>query len=564
MKYTRLGDLLIGTGVINHDQLQQALAIQKKKGQRLGETLVSEGIITERQLIDALTMQLGIDYVDLTDVDINPNMTKLVSKNIAKRYSVVPVRTSGDDLYLAMSDPLNFIATEEVKASSRKHIIPMIATQSSIDHAISALYDTEGAKRAIREMQKEGIRKPSYAIGTQTSKLSDEDSTQAPSIRLVDNIIERGISDRASDIHIEPQEDRVTVRLRIDGILHNVFKIPKELQPSLTSRIKIMCGMDVTERRVPQDGRAVVRLHMKEVDLRASTLPTVHGEKIVLRILDRDQRMDTAEGLGFYGDNLDRYNALLENHQGIVLVVGPTGSGKSSTLYAMVQHLNTEAVNIVTLEDPVEYNIEGVNQVQIDEKTGTTFASGLRAVLRQDPDIISVGEIRDTETANIAMRAAVTGHLVFSTVHTGDARSTLDRLDDIDVPPYMVATALKGIISQRLLRRICPNCRHAYTPSPNELESLGMDPDAKDITFYRGEGCSECFNTGYQGRTVAAEILHVTPRLSRAIHDRSSRDEFTAAVSASGFHPIAENCRDLVLKGITTSDEVLRTVFTAE
>ena len=219
----------------------------------------------------------------------------------------------------------------------------------------------------------------------------------------------------------------------------------------------------------------------------------------------------------------------------------------------MVQHLNTEAVNIVTLEDPVEYNIEGVNQVQIDEKTGTTFASGLRAVLRQDPDIISVGEIRDTETANIAMRAAITGHLVFSTVHTSDAISTLDRLDDIDVPPYMVATALKGIISQRLLRRICPNCRHAYTPSPNELESLGMDPDAKDIAFYRGEGCSECFNTGYQGRTVAAEILHVTPRLSRAIHDRSSRHELTAAVSASGFHPIAENCRDLVLKGITSS-----------
>ncbi len=565
MKYTRLGDLLVDAGLITDKQLQDALAVQKKaKGKkRLGETLISEGIITERQLINALTMQLGIDFIDLTTADIDPEMTKLVSKNLAKKYSVVPVRTKGDELYLAMSDPLNFIASEEVKAASKKRVIPMIATQSAIDHAISVLYGTEGAKRAVREMQQENEREADYVVGGSTS-IIEEAGAQAPSIRLVDSLIERGVSDHASDIHIEPQENEVTVRMRIDGILHNVFTIPKELQQSVTSRIKIMCGMDVTERRVPQDGRAIVRVRMKEADLRVSTLPTVHGEKIVLRILDRDNKQNTPEELGFYGHNLELYNKLLENQQGVILLVGPTGSGKSSTMFTMINRLNTEAVNIVTLEDPVEYNIDGVNQVQVNEKSGTTFAAGLRSILRQDPDIIGVGEIRDAETAGIAMRAAVTGHLVFSTIHTGDAVSTLDRLDDIGVEPYMIASALKGIISQRLVRRVCPHCRKPYTPSKEELMELGMDPYAEGVQFYRGEGCPDCFGSGYRGRTVIAEVLMIDHTMRKVIHEQRPREELLQAVSASGFQPIMQNVRELVLKGDTTIEEAMRTVFSTD
>lgn len=564
MKYTRLGDLLVGSGVISQDQLQSALAEQKNTHQRLGDQLISMGYLTERQLIEALQLQLGIDFIDLTNVEISPEMTKLVPKNLAKKHSIVPVRTKGDELYLAMSDPLNFVAQEDARASSRRRIVPMIATQTGIDHAISALYGTEGAKRAIREMQREAEETGganAYQLGVQAADLADDASGSAPSIRLVDNIIERGITERASDIHIEPQEDGVRVRLRVDGILHEVFSIPKELQQSLTSRVKVMCGMDVTERRVPQDGRAIVRLRMREADLRVSTLPTVQGEKIVIRILDRDNKLSTAEELGFYGHNLDLYNRLLRERQGVILLVGPTGSGKSSTLFTMISRLNTEAVNIVTLEDPVEYNVAGVTQVQVNEKTGTTFASGLRSILRQDPDIIAVGEIRDAETADIAMRAAVTGHLVLSTVHANDALSTLDRLDDIGVAPYMQATALRGIISQRLVRRVCPHCRQAYTPTDEEWESIGLDPASyRGRQLYRGTGCPECYQSGYLGRIVVAEVLMVDHDVRRAIHDRD-RAALTAAVRKGGFQPIDVNARDLVLRGVTTVEEVRRAAY---
>jgi len=562
MKYMRLGDLLVDAGVITEEQLGAALKSQKESKRRLGDELIQTGVITERQLIDALMMQLGIDYVDLSETEISPEMAQILPKNIAKKHSVVPVRTRGDELYLAMVDPLNFIATEEVRAATRKRIVPVIATQSGVDHAISALYGTEGAKRAIREMQQEGVQGTDYT-STQVSEVGDAESA-APSIRLVDSIIERGISDRASDIHIEPQADIVNVRMRVDGLLHNTLTIPKELQQSVTSRIKIMCNMDVTERRVPQDGRAIVRIRMREADLRTSTLPTVHGEKIVMRILDREAKQNTAEELGFYGKNLEVYEELLTNTQGVILLVGPTGSGKSSTLFTMINYLNTEEVNIVTLEDPVEYNITGVNQVQVSEKTGMTFASGLRSILRQDPDIVGVGEIRDDETAEIAMRAAVTGHLVLSTLHTGDAVSTLDRLSDMGIEPYMLATALKGVISQRLVRRVCTHCREPYTPTPEELASLGIDESSTDVQFYRGAGCSECFNSGYRGRIVVAEALVIDRDISNAIHKEAPRDELMAAVRASGFEPIINNARDLVLRGITTIDEVNRTIHTTD
>ena len=562
MRFARLGDLLVDAGVITEEQLMAALKSQKESKRRLGDELIQTGVITERQLIDALMMQLGVDYIDLSTTEIDPEMAQVLSKNIAKKYSVVPVRTRGDELYLAMADPLNFIATEEVRSATHRRVIPLIATQSGVEHAISVLYGTEGAKRAIREMQQETVRDTDY-VGTQVSDVADSESA-APSIRLVDSIIERGISGHASDIHIEPQEDVVNVRMRVDGILHNTLTIPKELQQSVTSRVKIMCGMDVTERRVPQDGRAIVRIRMHEADLRTSTLPTVHGEKIVLRILDRDAKQNTAEELGFYGHNLEVYNQLLENSQGVILLVGPTGSGKSSTLFTMIGALNDEGVNIVTLEDPVEYSIVGVNQVQVNEKLGMTFASGLRSILRQDPDIVSVGEIRDNETAEIAMRAAVTGHLVLSTLHTGDAVSTIDRLSDMGIEPYMLATALKGVISQRLVRRICPHCREEYTPSAEELESVGMNPNAADVKFYRGAGCPECFQSGYRGRIVIAEALVVNKDMRDAIHHQAPREQLMAAVRASGFEPILDNAVDLVLRGITTTEEVRRTIYTTD
>ena len=563
MKYTRLGDLLIDAGVINEEQLQTALAAQKETRKRLGEQLVASGIITERQLIGALTRQLGIEFVDLTETEIAPEMTQLVSKNIAKKYSVVPVQTLGDELYLAMVDPLNFIATEEVKAASRKRVVPMIATQAAMDHAISELYGTEGAKRAIREMQQES--EEDAALLASAAPVRIEDPQAAPSIRLVDTIIERGISDRVSDIHIEPREDDMRVRMRIDGMLHDDLAIPKQLQQSVTARLKIMCGMDVTERRIPQDGRTLTQVKGKEIDIRASTLPTVHGEKNMLRLLDREAQHSSPEELGFSGENLEKFNALLSNASGVILLVGPTGSGKSSTMFSMLSQLNTEEVNIVTLEDPVEYKIEGINQVQVNEKTGMTFASGLRSILRQDPDIIAVGEIRDNETADIAMRDAVTGHLVLSTVHTSDALSTIDRLSDLGVPSYMVSTALKGIISQRLLRRVCPHCKQPYTPTEEELRMLDIDAaTAEGVQFYRGAGCSECFGSGYRGRIAAAEILMVDDKIKSAIHTRSSRDELVKAVEDSGFTPIVDNCRDLVLAGITTVSEAYRTINTTD
>lgn len=570
MTYTRLGDLLVSVGLITEEQLSQALRLQKTTKQRLGQELIDEKVITEQQLIDALRVQLGIEFIDLSSMFIKPQMAELLPKNIAKKNNVVPVRLNGDTLYLAMSDPLNFMAQEEVKTATRKRVVPMIATAAAIDHAISTLYGSEGAARAIADMKREiaaGAQnpEPETAENFVASSIGGEEETgTAPTVRLVNSILERAILEHASDIHIEPYESEVRVRMRIDGVMHSLMTVPKALQMSLISRLKVMGGMDITERRVPQDGRAGVRVKSRSVDLRMSTLPTIFGEKFVIRLLDKDAQLLSKESIGLTGEELHQYMQLIHRPSGVVLLVGPTGSGKSSTMYTMIRELNTERVNLVTLEDPVEYNIPGINQVQINERTGMTFASGLRSILRQDPDIIAVGEIRDGETAQIAMRAAITGHLVLSTIHTNDAISTVDRLLDIGVEPYLISAALNGVISQRLVRRICPECREEYTPSAEELEDMGISADSTQ-KFYHGKGCPACFGTGYRGRIAVFEILTVTRELRRAIGRGVKREELEdIAARESDFVTLRENCRRLVLNGVTTVEEARRIVAAVE
>ena len=558
MAYMRLGDLLLSSGVISHEQLERALELQKESKERLGDVLVQSGIITEQQLIEALKIQLGVEFVDLTAVSIPVELAKYVPRTLAKKYCVVPVKLVRDTLYLAMSDPLDFIAQEEVKAASRKRVIPMIATHRATEQAISRLYGSEGTARVIEEMKREAGAAGPDIVPAQLAKDSDS-SEGAPTIRFVNSLIERAFTERASDIHLEPQEGEMVVRMRIDGLLRRVLTVPAELQSTVISRLKIMGGMDIAERKVPQDGHAMLRVKGSEIDLRISSMPTVYGEKIVLRLLNKTSQLLSRDAIGLEGEDLEYYRTLLKNPSGVILLVGPTGSGKSTTMCVMLRDLAREEVNIVTLEDPVEYYIPGVSQCQINEKTGMTFAGGLRAILRQDPDIISVGEIRDGETASIAMRAAITGHLVLSTLHTNDAPSAVDRLRDVGVEPWLISGALRGVVSQRLVRRICPHCKRAYHPASDELALLGLD-DAPDLVFYKGAGCPDCHHTGYTGRRAVFEILMIDAPLRRLITAGASADELADEARRHGFTTMRERCRDLVLRGETTAEEAARTI----
>ena len=565
MPYKRLGDVLLDAGLVTEEQIEHALLQQKTTKRRLGDELIAEGVITEAGVIEALQMQLGVEFIDLSQIDLDPEMSRVVSKNVARQYNVVPVRTTPDEVYLAMSDPLNFMAIEAVKHATRKRVVPMVAMHDAIMRAIMTLYGNEGAARAIEEMKRDARPADDSSSGFAATSLGDDaDAQSAPTVRLVNSIIERAATERASDIHLEPREADLHVRMRIDGLLRTILTVPKELQASVISRLKIMGGMNTSGRRVPQDGRASIRLKKQDIDLRINTLPTIHGETVVIRLLDKNDSLFDPQGIGLTGENLEKYNRLISSNNGMVLIVGPTGSGKSSTMYTMIRHLNTDSVNLVTLEDPVEYNIDGVNQVQINEKTGMTFANGLRAILRQDPDIVAVGEIRDGETAEIAMRAAITGHLVLSTVHTFDAASTIDRLVDIGVEPYLIASGIRGIISQRLVRLVCLHCRQEYDPQPEEFEAIGLPYDAH-VKFYRGTGCPLCFGTGYRGRTGVFEILTLDRALRASITGGATREELQGAIERSGsFKTMEASCRELVLSGVTTVEEARKTITALE
>ena len=561
MVYRRLAELLLEAEYITAEQLETALSLQKKNpGKKIHEIIVENGFTTQKRVYQVMERQLGVKFVDLGANPLPQELSRIIPKALAKKHTVVPIQADATTLYLAMADPLNFVATEAVRMVAKRKVVPMIAEPSAINRAIADLYGSETAERALQELKVTETADTGVDLQTVTSTvISDDDGTAAPTVRLVNSFLEYAVNQNVSDIHMEPRESAMVIRMRIDGVLRQVFTVPRATQSAVIARIKVMGNMNIAEHKIPLDGRSNVRVGDMDVDLRISTLPTVYGEKVVIRLLRKSSSLLNTKGIGLTGKNLTKFNALLENSNGVILIVGPTGSGKSSSMYTMIGKLNTEQVNLATLEDPVEYNFDGVNQVQINEKTGMTFASGLRSILRQDPDIIAVGEIRDGETADIAMRAAITGHLVLSTLHTNDAPSTIDRLLDMGVESFLISSALKGIISQRLVRRICPNCREEYTPTPEEQKMLRM-PVTPGRKFYRGKGCPMCFNTGYRGRTAVFEILVLNAAIRHAIADNVPHSQLMELIHQSDFEPLIADCTRLVLNGTTTVEEAYRTV----
>ena len=563
MKNKRLGEMLVDAHILSQDKVEEAVKLQANSGKRLGAVLLENGYITETQLIDVLKIQLGIDFIDVNKETIDPSMASIVPKSIAEQYHVVPIKLEKDKLILVMEDPLNFRALEAVKQITKYKVTPYIAYASAVERAILVLYENEGASIAIEQMKQErGIDATFEEVAKQSDVTSK--SSAAPTVKLVNSILERSLAEGASDIHIEPRENDMVVRIRVDGRLNQMLTIPKGLQDAVISRFKIMSEMNITEHRIPQDGRAqMTSSDGNVVDLRLSSLPTIYGEKIVIRILTRDKNSLTRTGIGITEKDNERFSRILKNSSGLIMIVGPTGSGKTSTLYTMIEELKSETVNMISLEDPVEFQIEGVTQVAINEKIGLTFASALRSCLRQDPDIISIGEIRDGETASIALRAAMTGHLVLTTVHTEDAVSAIDRLRDLGVEPYLIGGSLRGVVSQRLVRKICPNCKEEYVPDSEIIDLAGINPLNKH--FYKGKGCYMCFDSGYKGRTGVFEILTIDSFLRDQISKGINGNELRKLVSERGsFTPMIVNGRDLVEKGVTTVDEIVDNVVTVE
>ena len=561
MLYKRIGEMLIASDYITEQQLERALEIQKTApGKKLGEILLEQNFITERRLFKTLERQLGVDFVELSGMVLPKELAQLLPRSLAAKYKVVPVQSTPDTISIAMEDPLNFVAEDAVRMAVHRKVIKKLAAPEAVNRAIADLYGSESAEKALQELKDEDNSAATDFQNIAAANVIGADSENAaPTIRLVNSFLEYAVNQNCSDIHLEPREAAMVVRMRIDGVLRQVFTVPRATQSAVIARIKVMGNMNIAEHRIPLDGRSNIRIGDKDIDLRISTLPTVYGEKVVIRMLYKSSTLLNTSGIGLVGNNLKKFNALLENSNGVILIVGPTGSGKSSSMYTMIGKLNTEQVNLVTLEDPVEYNFDGVNQVQINEKTGMTFSSGLRSILRQDPDIIAVGEIRDGETADIAMRAAITGHLVLSTLHTNDAPSTIDRLLDMGVESFLISSALKGVISQRLVRRICPNCRQSYNATAEQQQMLHL-PVIPGRKFYKGTGCPMCFGTGYRGRTAVFEILTLNSAIKRAIADNIPHSQLMELIQQSDFEPLINDCVRLVLDGTTTFDEAYRTV----
>lgn len=557
----RLGELLVEKGIITREQLKEALALQKSTGKKLGEVLISQNLISEAQMAEVLQEQLGIPFVDLNKVTLEPKLAEYIPFMLAKRHTLIPIKEENGKLYIAMEDPLNFAAVDDVKRVSKMDVVPLISFGEAIKNAINRLYGMEYAEKAVQDYTREA-KLGQLPQDVQNGSF-DEDVSNAPVVRLVNTIIQQAVNMGASDIHIEPIENESRVRFRIDGMLQKIFNIPVYMHSALITRIKIMGNMDIAEKRLPQDGRVGMNISGKDIDLRISTIPTIYGEKAVLRILDQSNFLLSKEKLGFTEENLEKFNELLKNTHGIILVTGPTGSGKSTTLYAMLNELNRESVNIITIEDPVEYRMEGINQIQVNPKAGLTFAAGLRAIVRQDPDIIMVGEIRDSETTEIAIRSAITGHLVLSTLHTNDAVSAISRLIDMGIEPYLISASLVGVISQRLLRKVCSNCRVPYEIEPHHLAVPGFE-ELAGVTLYRGKGCSACNHTGYKGRVPVHEILVVSRQHRQLIAQKAPIDEIKDLSIKMGMSTLKEECIKLIRRGVTTIDEVIRVSYSQD
>ena len=552
-------------GLLTEDQLARALAEQKGTTEKLGAVLLKLNLVHEEQLIGFLSRQYGLPSITLTQLDIDPEVLKLVPDTIAKKYEVLPIKRQGSTLTLAMADPTNVFALDDIAFMTNLQVTPVVASQVAIRKAIERNY-TEAAA-AVNDVLSalssdlaniEVVEDEAAQTQIDIFELK-ESADEAPVVRLVNMVLVDAIRKGASDIHWEPYEKIFRIRFRIDGVLHEMLAPPKRLEPAIISRLKIMSNLDIAERRMPQDGRIKLRYNGREIDFRVSVLPTIFGEKAVLRILDKDSLKLDLTQLGFDPWSLEKFTHAIRQPYGMVLITGPTGSGKTTTLYSAIHTINSPDHNIMTAEDPVEYNLKGVNQVQVDESVGRTFASALRSFLRQDPDIILVGETRDLETAQISIRAALTGHLVFSTLHTNDCPSTVARLVDMGIPPFLIASALNLILAQRLGRKVCKDCKEPYEADEETLTPYGYVPTGKGkVEFYKGKGCQACNFTGMKGRVAIYEVMPISGAARDAILKGAPTEQLREIAQAEGMKTLRQSGLDKVIEGTTTVDEVLR------
>ena len=564
----KLGELLVRGGKITQNQLAEALALQKDQGGRLGTNLVKLGHMTDKQLVEALSQHFKVPAVELHGMDVDEGVIKIIPADIARKYTIFPVAKTGATVTVAMIDPTNVFAMDDVKFMTGYKVEPVVASETAIRGAIDRYYGSTHAielKKVMEDLSEESGSDLEVLEEEEDLDLAtlEEESEQAPVVKLVNLILTDAIKRGASDIHIEPYEKDYRVRYRIDGILYEMMRPPLKLREAITSRAKIMAKLDIAEKRLPQDGRIKIKTKIsgksKDLDYRVSVLPTLFGEKIVMRLLDKDKLMLDMTKLGFEAESLRKFEAAILKPYGMVLVTGPTGSGKTNTLYSALSRINTPEVNIMTAEDPVEFNLNGINQVQTREQIGLNFAAALRSFLRQDPNIILVGEIRDFETAEVAIKAALTGHLVLSTLHTNDAPSTINRLMNMGIEPFLVATSVHLVVAQRLIRRICSFCKQPVEANPQELISVGFsEREARTIKIFKGRGCDQCGSTGYKGRCGLYEVMQIDDELREMILSGASSIELREKAVERGMITLRGSGLQKIRDGVTTIEEVVR------
>ena len=562
-KKVRLGDLLVQKGLITEEQLSEALKQQKEKKLMLGEMIVSMGFASQSQINDVLCEHLNIDFVDMREEEPDPQVLSLLDESIMRKYTLVPLRHDNNNagaLQVAMADPMNILAMDDINIITGMQVVPILANAQDINAFLDKAFGQQQAQNIVELYKRE--QGDNNKEAEKENNARREEIENAPIVVLINNIIEQAVRQRASDIHIEPMEKTVRVRYRIDGNLKEIMKYDNALLGAITTRLKIMSGMDISEKRKPQDGRITTTVDRREYDIRVSNLPTVYGEKVVMRIASKEGFNVDISKLGLTERDRKVFQDILRNPHGIILVTGPTGSGKSTTLYTALSELNTEDVNIITVEDPVEANIDGINQVQVNTKANLTFASALRSILRQDPDIIMIGEIRDSETAEIAVRASITGHLVVSTLHTNSTASSVARLEDMGVESYLIADSMVGIIAQRLVRRLC-ECKKPKEATVEEKQLLGVDTD-KSCTIYEPCGCKLCNNTGYYGRMGIYEIMKISPAIKRLISKNADAEDIKNQAVKEGMNTLKMAAANGVKEGITSIAEMIKATYEAE